>query len=322
MSQTLTLRQRVNWRRFFHGLGPQPAPHQTHRRNVYILPTRSGVFFAIVLVIMLIGAINYSNNLGYLFTFLLGSVAVVAILHTYRNLLHLEVRAAAVPAVFAGEFASLPVIIDNPGPATRLALEISLPGKTPPVMVDAGTGQTVTELDLYAEQRGRHPLPRFMLATRFPLGLFRAWTHVHLAQSWLVYPGAAKTAPLPPPSTYSLSLSGDQGHGTDDFAGLRNYHPGDSLRHVHWKALARQQVMLTKQFGGDRSDELWLDWELLHGHDLERRLSILTRWIIEAERNSLSYGLRLPGVLIPPGHGPAHHHRCLEKLALYHAPHD
>jgi uncharacterized protein (DUF58 family) len=140
---------------------------------------------------------------------------------------------------------------------------------------------------------------------------------VHLAQTHLVYPATATRAPLPPPSLFSLSLTGDQGRGSDDFAGLRNYHPGDSLRHVHWKALARQQGMLTKQFGGDRSEELWLDWQVLHGNDTETRLSILTRWIITAERDGLCYGLRLPGTVIPPGHGPAHRHRCLEKLALY-----
>lgn len=317
MSHSLTFKPRFDWRRFFRGLGPQPAPHLTHGRNVYILPTRRGVFFAIVLVLMLIGAINYSNNLGYLFTFLLGSVAVVAILHTYRNLLRLEIRAAAVPAVHAGDIAPLPVIIDNRGQTERLALEISLPGLIPPAILDAGPGQTVAELDLPTTRRGRQPLPRILLATRFPLGLFVAWTHVHLDQSHLVYPAAAKSGPVPPASLYSLSLTGDQGHGRDDFAGLRNYHPGDSLRHVHWKALARQQGMLTKQFGGDRAEELWLDWDTLSGHDTEARLSILTRWVIEAERDGLCYGLRLPGARIPPGHGPAHRHRCLEKLALF-----
>lgn len=314
----MALTGKLNLQRFFAGEGAQAAPHITHGRNVYILPTRAGVMFTLILGVMLLGTINYSNNLGYLFTFLLGSIGIVDMLHTYRNLLRLEIRAGSVVAVFAGEPARLPVIFDNPGPAKRLALELGLPKQSEPVLVDISQGQTIIELDLPNRQRGRHNLPRFVIATRFPLGLFRAWTHVHFDQHYLVYPALAQHAPLPPASVYTLSLTGDQGHGTDDFAGLRNYHPGDSLRHVHWKALARQQGMLTKQFGGDRSEELWLDWQVLQGHDVETKLSILARWVIHAERDGQCYGLRMPGSEIKPARGTLHRHRCLETLALYH----
>ena len=85
------LSQRLNFRRFFVGEGPQPPPYQLRHRNVYILPTKQGLIFAVLLMLMLIGAINYNNNLAYLMTFLLASLSVVAILHTYRNLLRLLV---------------------------------------------------------------------------------------------------------------------------------------------------------------------------------------------------------------------------------------
>ena len=51
--------------------------------------------------------------------------------------------------------------------------------------------------------------------------------------------------------------------GQDDFAGLRKYQPGDSLRHVAWKAVARGQAVMTKQFSGLAAGELWLDWDSL-----------------------------------------------------------
>lgn len=319
MPPPLAQARRLNWQRFFRGDGPTTGPYRLHRRNLYILPTRAGLVLALLLVIMLLGAINYANNLGYLFTFLLASVAVVAILHTYRNLLGLRVQPAALPTAFAGETLSVPVEIDNPGGRDALAVEIHWPGEPAARPLDIPAGQrAIAHLPLHLPRRGRHPLPRFVITGRFPLGLFRAWAHVHPARQLLVYPRPVSRATLPPPSTWRASLDGAQGRGSDDFSGLRPYHAGDSPRHIHWKALARQQGLLTKQFSGDRSEELWLDWASLAGKPTELRLGILTRWVLDAEAGGLEYGLRLPGEEIPPGLGPAHRHHCLEALAVYH----
>jgi uncharacterized protein (DUF58 family) len=51
--------------------------------------------------------------------------------------------------------------------------------------------------------------------------------------------------------------------------------------------------------------------------DIEKRLSILARWITDAERTHADYGLRLPQQQISPANGAAHRHRCLEALALF-----
>lgn len=312
------LSQRFNFRRFFVGEGPQAPPYQLHRRNVYILPTRHGLMFAALLLLMLIGAINYNNSLAYLMTFLLASLSVVAILHTYRNLLRLSLTSGHIEPRFVGETLTIPVRIDNRQGPARFAIEINFPGETPGI-VDIGAHlQQNIDLENIPQRRGHHLLNRFTIATRFPLGLFRAWAHVHLKQSYLVYPRPAAISQLPADSLYKLKVTGDQGVGTDDFAGLRPYHSGDSLRHIHWKVAARQQGLLTKQFGGDRSEELWLDWSSLPDVPLEQRLSILTRWVLLAEREGKSYGLRLPGLVLEPDRGGPHRHQCLKALAEYH----
>ena len=313
------LSQRLNFRRFFVGEGPQAPPYLLHRRNVYILPTRQGLMFAVLLMLMLIGAINYNNNLAYLLTFLLASLSVVAILHTYRNLLRLIVTSGHIEPRFVSETLNVPVRIDNRHGSDRLSIEVYFPDQEPCVVDIAAHKQQCIDLERYPQQRGHHILGRFTIASRFPLGLFRAWAHVHLMQSYLVYPRPAAIHQLPADSLYKLEVTGDQGVGTDDFAGLRQYHVGDSLRHIHWKAAARQQGLLTKQFGGDRSEELWLDWNNLPEMPLEQRLSILTRWVLLAEREGKSYGLRLPELVLEPGRGVSHRHHCLKALAEFHA---
>jgi uncharacterized protein (DUF58 family) len=312
-----SLQRRFNLTRFFQGEAPQAPPYVLRQRNVYILPTGRGLMFAVTLLIMLLGAMNYSNSLGYLLTFLLGSVAVVTILHTYRNLLHLRVRVGAIEPAFQGNAVAVPVILDNGGHGRRFSVEVFFPGQ-PAQVTDVPTGQHATVIiNAPAGQRGYRPLPRFTLSSRFPLGLFRAWSHVVLDHQYLVYPAPAPPEPLPPRSLYVASALGDQGIGSDDFAGLRRFRSGDSLKHVHWKALARQQGLLTKQFGGDRSEQIWLDWRMLEGHDREQRLSRLCRWVIEAQRQNTEYGLWLPDQAIAPARDIAHYHQCLKALGLF-----
>ena len=314
------LSQRLNLRRFFIGEGPQLPPYHLHRHNVYILPTKQGLIFANLLMLMLIGAINYNNNLAYLMTFLLASLSVVAILHTYRNLLQLSISAGHIAPRFVGETFTIPIHIDNRSGPARLAVELQFPGDEPYVLDIEPHQQQNIDLEGVATQRGQHLLERFTIATRFPLGLFRAWANVHLQHRYLIYPRPAAINQLPANSHYKLKVSGDQGVGADDFAGLRQYHKGDSLRHIHWKAAARQQGLLTKQFGGDRSEELWLDWASLPDVDVEQRLSILTRWVLLAEREGKSYGLRLPSQEVAPNRGDSHRHHCLKCLAEYEEP--
>ena len=71
-------------------------------RNLYIFPTGPGLLYGAVLFVMLIGSLNYSSNLGLLFTFLFAATGLVALLHTWRNLLYLELSSADAAPLFAG----------------------------------------------------------------------------------------------------------------------------------------------------------------------------------------------------------------------------
>ncbi len=314
----LTLRQRLSPARFLRGEGPEAGPVELRQRCVFILPTRQGLLFAVILLLMLIGSINYDASLGYALTFLLAALSVVAMLHTYRNLLRLRVDIGPAEPVFCGETLRVPVSLENPAGQARFAVSLHfVEQKAEQVVCDVpADGWVRVELPLSARRRGRHALPRITLATVFPLGLFRAWAYAEFDARVLIYPRPARATPLPRDSTWQTDLSGDGGQGADDFAGLRNYRPGDAPGHVHWKTLARGQGLHTKQFGGDRAEELWLDWQATAG-DTEVRLSTLTRWVLDADAAHYRYGLRLPDQTLPLAHEPRQRHRCLKALALF-----
>ena len=297
--------------------GPQSGPISLGHRRVYILPTSHGCIFFFVLLLMLAGSVNYSLSLGFVLTFLLAGLSVNGMIYTYRNMANLRISATRPPSVFAGETAEFALRIENPTAVNRVALEaVSAAGTMHPFDVSAAA-ETTARISLPASRRGRLPIGRVMLQTRFPLGLFRAWSYVEPAMECIVFPRPESArVPLPLP----VAGRGDgpaAAVGNDDFAGLRAYHAGDSPRRIAWKADAQDRGLLSKMFSGQAEAELWLDWNALPPTlDTEARISRLTRWVLEADAAGLAYGLRLPGETLAPAAGAAHRTRCLEALAL------
>jgi uncharacterized protein (DUF58 family) len=286
-------------------------------RSLYIMPTRQGILMALTLVLMLAGSINYGSNLGHLVTFLLGGVWLSAILHTWRNLLGVTVRPAQAAPVFAGQEALFVVTLGTPSGLDRFAIALRRKGAQGE-SADLPKGESrLLRIAVPADRRGRLALPEISLHTVYPLGLFQAWSYARLEMNCLVYPKPAASGEPPTEACYTRSEDGDRGVGADDFVGLRGYRHGDSPRQIDWKALARERGLMSKQFGGDRTERIELDWDLLPPVDPEQRLSLLCRFVLQAEARALSYGLRLPGSEIPPGQGEAHKLRCLAALATY-----
>lgn len=314
--------QLTDW--LFQPRAAEPGAIALVQRRVYILPTGLGILFAVVLLMMLLGAINYGLSLGFVLTFLLVALAFNAMIYTSRNLAKLSVTAARTHAVFAGEAAQFTLILFNPGALARHAIGISRERR-------ASAGAEYTDvaarasaricISMPSERRGLLFAGRLTLFTQFPLGLYRAWSYVHPDVSCIIYPRPAPVGlPLPPTETNNGSGAA-LGQGQDDFAGLRAYRPGDPPRHIAWKAAARGQGLLTKQFSGQAASQVWLAWDLLPSRmALEEKLSALTRWVLDAHALRLAYGLRLPGLAVTMGDGDAHRDRCLEALALYDMP--
>lgn len=291
-----------------------------HRR-VYIVPTRLGWIFGATVAILLVGSINYALSLGFALTFLLAGMGLAGMVHTARNLARIAVSTGRAEPVFAGEAAQFRLYLDARSDFERPAILARHLGSGAQLVVDIPAGALAeVVLAAPAPARGWLPLGRVMLETRFPLGLFRAWSYVEPDARCLVYPRPERS-PLPPPSA-DAAAGGLRSPtpGNDDFAGLRGYQLSDSPRHVAWKAVARSGDMLTKQFTGEASAQMWLDWRALPGLAVEARLSRLAGWVLAAEREGATYGLRLPGAEIPPGRGDAHRAACLQALALYEGP--
>jgi uncharacterized protein (DUF58 family) len=300
----------------FRARTPESPPVTLVQRRIFILPTKQGYLFGLVLLVLLLASINYALSLGFILTFLLAAMGAVAMLHTWRNLAHLKLRPGRCDAVFAGDTAQFRVVLESPS-RERFAVAIRR-RDCDPVFVDVrATEHAVATLLVPTTRRGLLRCGRLEIFTRYPVGLFHAWSYFDFGLSAVVYPHPDPLAGLPPQQTLAGDDEGIPVPGDEDFAMLRPYHAGDSPRLIAWKALARGDDLLTKEFQATASAELWLDWMDARAPDPEARLSVLAHWVIETERLGQGYGLRLPGVSIPPGRGDLHRARCLEALALH-----
>jgi uncharacterized protein (DUF58 family) len=287
--------------------------------SVYPTVSFGGLLF--VLAAMWYAASSQNSAAAYLLLFALTAVSLVSIPHTLINLAGVTVALEAVKPAFAGQEVSLPVEIMNGSRATRHGVSVASSGTSQERKradrIPAGKAARVT-LRFPARQRGEHEIGTLCLTSVYPLGFVRVVKKFATSQTYVVYPKPAGDPQLPlsharPPLSRPQA---DFGEG-DDFAGVRAYVPGESQRHIDWKAVARGQALMTKQFAAEAEGSVHLDFSALHFADVEKRLSQLALWVIEAERARRPYGLRLPGTEIAPAVGEPHFHQCMRALSRF-----
>ena len=313
----MNLKERFRLSRFVSGEKAVDAPVTLNHRRIFILPTQRGLGFVLLIVLLLLIAFVYNNNLVYMLAFLLGSIFFITILHSYKALSGLVVQKGRSKAAFAGEAAGFDIHINNPTDMERRQIQIKLQDNAQILALQA---QSFAYLTLYSitQKRGWHTAGTVTLSSTYPLGLFRAWSPIRFNLKALVYP---KPAHLEIPFPQTPSAEAQQGFsrkGGDDFYSLQEYQSGDSIKHIHWKAFAKGLGVFSKQYGGEHSSEqIRLDYDQTPGHNIEERLSQLCRWVVDAEQAGISYGFALPGLTLPPDNGLLHYRKCLEALALF-----
>lgn len=299
---------------------PPESSIRLHQGNIFILPTREGMYFTIVMLLMVIAGINYQNSLIFALAFMQVSLFMVSILHTFRNLSGVVIQGRSARPAFSGEDAEFTVVVSRHGKRTHEALMLSWDSEMMQGVDLIDEREVHVRLYVPTKQRGRFNPGRMLVQTSYPVGLFRAWSWVDLDMSTIVYPRPVFAGDIPQSEATSREGESVKRDGADDFHGLRDYRDGDPLRHVAWKSYARTETLLTKEFAAFVDRRVWLDWNRFTGMDRENRLSRLCYWVLQVSRGTDDYGLRLPGVEVAPARGAEHRERLLRELALFESP--
>lgn len=284
-------------------------------RRIFIFPGRYGAAFLLLALVLFIGGINYQNNLVMGFSFLLFSLFCMTIWHTFRNLAHLQVRVAGMEPGYAGTKGRITLHLQ----ASREHAGIRLYWLADaPVDISLAAGEeSRIEVAVPLKRRGWNRPGRLRVESGFPLGLFRAWCLLDMDSACLAWP-----SPLPGgecPASGGDDREGQQHRtpGGDDFYGLRDYQPGDSLHHIDWKAYARGHGLNVQEYVDPVEGRRLLEWERLPSMAVEQRLSRLCYWAQQLEMTGKPWGLVLPGQVLAPASGQAHLHTALTYLGTF-----
>ncbi len=312
-------RQRIaeRFRRWVHRRIPPSRSITLNQRRIFIFPSAAGLFFMICLMVMLLTAINFQNNLSYALTFLLVTLFIIATLHTYANLSGLNIQAIRAAPAFPGQQTEFELLISKGRQRRHYALHCAWPDSSDALVNLLDEDNVKVVLHLPVGQRGWYTPGRLLLESTYPLGLLRCWTWLDLDMHALVYP-----RPLPSVDLPGNASDGDDGAsimmpGSDDFYALREYRRGDPLRQIHWKGLAKGQGLQSKEYTAYAQRSVWLEWNQFEGLPTEQRLSHLCHWALAFHRNQEEFGLRLPALTIDPGSGDRHLESVLRSLALF-----
>ena len=296
---------------------PPKARIRLSQANIFIFPTKTGFAFGGLLMALILGGINYQNSLVYAVAFTLASMFIAAILHTFRNLSGLAVELADSQAGFVGEACEFSVRMERPKGRGREGIQIGWPGGVKQWVEIYDTEAAVVRLYVHGQQRGYLEPGRMLVETYYPIGLLRAWTWVDIKARALVYPRPI----FEDGNAARVTRRRDEGElvdplGSDDFVDLREYVPGDPIKNIIWRSFARSDDLVVKRYASYVEPRLWFDFDDMSG-DTETRLSRLTGLALTHARKEREFGMRLPGVDIPPGVGEAHLEKVLKELALY-----
>lgn len=289
------------------------------KTKIFILPTREGLNFLLIGVVLFVIALVYSHNLAFSAAAVFMSIIMISAFFTNSNLSKMEVRGVRTLGGESGK-AELKVAIFNRSRHQRFDLECSLAGfSSLPMNLESGEGGTST-ITLKGD-RGRYLYKRVTLSTRFPFGLFRAWRNYKISGTVYIYPSPKGSLPLP-----RASGEGVKGEtpspveidsGSEEFFGHQRHREEDSLYRLDWKAYARERGLWSKVFKDPASPRFYFDYEGVRLKEREEKLSQMADWIDKAESMGAFYKIRLDGMGLPEewGRGEKYFRDCMEALA-------
>jgi uncharacterized protein (DUF58 family) len=309
-----------NFHRWLKRRIPRQSSHTLQHRNIFILPSKVGVSFSVLVFLLWILGTNYQNNLVLSIAFLLLALMIICIHHTYGNLSGLNISVLKTHPGFVDGCGHVDLLIKKQSNRSYDSIVLNWPGGDIVNVSLVDQDEYRVSLSVPLEYRGYFQPERLRVSTTYPLGLVIAWSYLDFDAPILAYPKPISSAIQPieqllDDSDDLQAQSVVAGH--EEFAGLREYEPGDSLRNIEWRAMARGQGLATRVYEDYASQYYWLDWKQFAGMSREARLSRLCAAVLEQGNQSREYGLRLPGKIIEPSFGEQHQKTLLMTLALF-----
>lgn len=304
------------WQRFVANRNLPGETQVLHERNVYIIPSAFGWLFALLLITLFTGAVNYQLSTAFLMTFMLAMLAFLSAIEANNNLKGIRIHCQPLADTAQGEQVQIQLwlVADQP---SRYGLYLYFEGQAGIHLDQIPPEGCSVQMRLTAVKRGLFTLPRLIIQSRYPFGFFTVWGYARLTQSCYIYPQAIAPGYWPQPRSLS-EQDQPMADGDEEYYELVEVkNPWQAVNRIAWKIAARNQGWFLKNMRSPQSDSYYFSLQDLNQFETELALQYLSWWVQQAEIQGDSYGLALQDNLIPPGHGELHLRTCLRALAIY-----
>ena len=239
--------------------------------------TREGVFYLCIVFAVLIGSLMREVNTMLLLASFLFAPAVLAFRMGRRTIKEITVQRIIPAQFFAGESFIIGIEVTNPRPRKRLSLscwglividqirrlreDVSAFSEKPyePAVYFSCVPNGQTRQQSYAgclPQRGRYQFEQVQIATRFPFGFFRnRYTKMpnQKMSDFFVYPKIGKLSNRWKSRRQKVNeglqrLHYQPSRHIGDFLGVRPWQHGDTKKEIHWRASAKHQSPVVRQY--------------------------------------------------------------------------
>ena len=297
--------------------------YTTHRRQLYMLPTKAGWVFSLMVFLLFLASIKFSHQATFLLTFLMCGFGMISSFHTQKNINQLRLQFKNGAPVFESDTVKFTCTLSNTSNTKRHNIWLMCGDYQTRVDIDANSEKTVI-IKVPANSRGIHRIAPVSITSHFPIGILFGWSRAFQADACaIVYPKPIDI--LAPPSASFVSsdegdsqeMHGGQQQGGEQIAALKAYQAGDRLRDIHWPSLAKSGQLVSKEYDNNAEHKRVFNWQQVQSIDLEDKLSQLTFWLLAADKQNMDYQLSIPGFESSYAHGEHHLTQCLEKLALW-----
>lgn len=263
--------------------------------------TREGIYFFVVVLVILVGSILREVNPMLLFSAFLCAPLVIAWRMGRRSLKGLRIRRKLPNQIFAGEPFAIHLEALNTRPKAWRSLSswgVVFIDRIRPIRSENAEKEAEIkpyEPAVYFEylpnaraikkfysgrlpQRGRYHIGPAMVSTRFPFGFFRHWfeqpVHEGEKTEFCVYPklGKISTRWL---TRHHEAVESQQRHRfrpsrvSGEFLGIRRWQPGDEKKWIHWRAWAKYHEPFVRQFEQNQNRDYALLIDLYQEKDFD-----------------------------------------------------
>ncbi|QSZ41066.1 DUF58 domain-containing protein [Sulfurimonas aquatica] len=262
-------------------------------RSVNNKPTKYFLFLVVAIVGLFLQAYMHNYNIVFLVLFFLVGIAGASSMYGVYNIYHIKGRLLSYDRFFAGSASTYKLSIVNE--YEYPSYDITLTSKQKEIHIESIKPhhfQTIS-LEEKFDTRGKHSLSNIKMHSFFPLPHEIKFKEIEINKEVIVY---AKPEGISLFKFYNKnnSMSGE----IDEFDGVKKFNQGDSTSYIHWASLAKNDTLMVKNFlYEDETKKLYFDFKTMTGTN-EERLSQLTLWVLECEKNRFDFTINLNGDIL------------------------